>query len=167
MMARSRAFAGCFHCHGKSGKPRASQNAVRCTASACKNALTKKRKQEKAEQTPTAEVADTALADTENMPDGLWVHELTEILGERCCKVRNLSNKRRRCGPCGTSYEQEFLIRGLFLEEDADDEEAEDEDVAEPNTYWVTRADLLETIDVADVKTALKERQERVLGELE
>ena len=62
--------------------------------------------------------------------------------------------------------EQEFLVRGLFLEEDADDEEAEDEDVAEPNTYWVTRADLLETIDVADVKTALKERQERALEEL-
>ena len=73
---------------------------------------------------------------------------------------------RRRSGPCGTSYEQEFLVRGLFLEEDADDEEAEDEDVAEPNTYWVTRADLLETIDVADVKTALKERQERALEEL-
>ena len=41
--------------------------------------------------------------------------------------------------------EQEFLVRGLFLEEDADDEEAEDEDVAEPNTYWVTRADLLDS----------------------
>ena len=166
-MARSRAFASCFHCQGKSGQPRASLNAIRCgTASACKTALTRKRKQELKEQTSTAGMGDPGLADTEKMPDGMWVHELTEILGERCCQVGKLSKKRRRSGPCGTSYEQEFLARGLFLEEDADDEEAEDEDVAEPNTYWVTRADLLETIDVADVKTALKERQERALEEL-
>ena len=101
------------------------------------------------------------------MPDSMWVHELTEILGERCCKPDTLSNKRRRCGPQGDSYIQEFLVRGTFLEEDADDEdEPEDEDVPEPNTYWVTRADLLEPIDKEDVKAALKERQERVMCEL-
>ena len=101
------------------------------------------------------------------MPDSMWVHEITEILGERCCKPDTLSNKRRRCGPQGDSYIQEFLVRGTFLEEDADDEdEPEDEDVPEPNTYWVTRADLLETIDKEDVKAALKERQERVMCEL-
>ena len=163
-MARSTAFKGCFHCKGKSGKPRASKNAVRCTAFACKSALTRKREQERAEQMPTAALADQARTDTEKMPDGMWVHELTEILGERCCQVDKLSKKRRRSGPCGDSYEQEFLVRGLFLEEDADDEEAEDEDVAEPNTYWVTRADLLEAIDKEDVKGA---RQGRVLGELD
>ena len=104
------------------------------------------------------------------MPDSMWVHELTEILGERCCKPDTLSNKRRRWGPhLGRliQYIQEFLVRGTFLEEDADDEdEPEDEDVPEPNTYWVTRADLLEPIDKEDVKAALKERQERVMSEL-
>ena len=63
-----------------------------------------KRKQELKEQTSTAGMGDPGLADTEKMPDGMWVHELTEILGERCCQVGKLSKKRRRSGPCGTSY---------------------------------------------------------------
>lgn len=39
--------------------------------------------------------------------------------------------------------------------------------MAEPNTYWVTEADLLQTIGKDDVKDALKRRQERVLQELD
>ena len=42
-----------------------------------------------------------------------------------------------------------------------------EEDVPEPNTYWVTEEDLLQTIERDDVRTALKERQERVLGDLD
>ena len=75
---------------------------------------------------------------------------MTEILGERCCRPAKLSNKRRRVGP--RSYQQEYLIRGLFLEDDGDEGEADEEEVAEPNTYWVTEADLLQTIGKDDVK---------------
>ena len=39
--------------------------------------------------------------------------------------------------------------------------------MAEPNTYWVTEADLLQTIGKDDVKDALKRRQARVLQELD
>ena len=99
------------------------------------------------------------------MPDVMWVHELTEILGERCCRLHLLSKKRRRVGP-RDSYQQEYLIRGTFLEDDGDEGEEDEEDVPEPNTYWVTEEDLLQTIERDDVRTALKERQERVLGDL-
>ena len=43
--------------------------------------MTRKREQERAEQMPTAALADQARTDTEKMPDGMWVHELTEIRG--------------------------------------------------------------------------------------
>ena len=102
----------------------------------------------------------------EEMPDGVWVHELTEILGERCCRVRLLSRKRRRSGP-QDSYQQEYLIRGTFLEDDGDEEEQDTPWVPEPNMYWVTKEDLLQTIERDDVRKALKERQERVLGDLD
>ena len=107
-----------------------------------------------------------ALESSEEMPDGVWVHELTEILGERCCRVRLLSNKRRRAGP-RDSYQQEYLVRGTFLEDDGDEGEEGDEDIPEPNTYWVTEEDLLQTIERADVKEALQERQKRVLEGLD
>ena len=64
------------------------------------------------------------------------------------------------------SYQQEYLIRGTFLEDDGDEGEEDEEDVPEPNTYWVTEEDLLQTIERDDVRTALKERQRRVLGDL-
>mmetsp|Transcript_5024 Transcript_5024/g.16342 ORF Transcript_5024/g.16342 Transcript_5024/m.16342 type:complete len:86 (+) Transcript_5024:282-539(+) len=62
--------------------------------------------------------------------------------------------------------QQEYLIRGTFLEDDGDEGEEDEEDVPEPNTYWVTEEDLLQTIERDDVRAALKERQERVLGDL-
>ena len=62
------------------------------------------------------------------------------------------------------------MIRGTFLEDDGDEGacegEEDEEDVPEPNTYWVTEEDLLQTIERDDVRAALKERQERVLGDL-
>ena len=109
----------------------------------CKK-LTEVRKAKEQEQ-PEVAVPQQALEDSEDLPEGLWVHELTEILGERCCRPAKLSNKRRRVGP-RDSYQQEYLIRGLFLEDDGDEGEADEEEVAEPNTYWVTEADLLQTI---------------------
>ena len=121
---------------------------------------------EQQEQPPEAAVPQQAPESAEEMPDGVWVHELTEILGERCCRVRLLSRKRRRSGP-QDSYQQEYLIRGTFLEDDGDEEEQDTPWVPEPNMYWVTKEDLLQTIERDDVRKALKERQERVLGDLD
>ena len=164
-MARRGGWAGCFNCKGKKGCPRASKNSVRCTAFECSKKLTEKRKAKEQEQ-PEVAVPQQALEDSEDLPEGVWVHELTEILGERCCRPNKLSNKRRRVGP-RDSYQQEYLVRGLFLEDDDDEGEEDEEEVAEPNTYWVSEADLLQTIGKDDVKDALKRRQERVLQELD
>ena len=69
------------------------------------------------------------------MPDGkMWVNEIKEILGERCCKPSSMTRKKRKCGPEST-YLQEYLVRGTFLVEDDDESDADDE--PEPNTYWV------------------------------
>ena len=98
------------------------------------------------------------------MPEGTWVQEVDEILGERCCELCRLSHKKRKNGP-GTLYQQQYLVRGKFLEEDGDEDEDED-DSPEPNTYWVNEVDLLETIAKADVEAALVARHEHVLGNL-
>ena len=74
-----------------------------------------------------------------------------------------MSHKKRKNGP-GTSYCQQFLVRGKFLEDDGDDD---DEDTcAEWNTYWINSVDLEETISKADIKEALVARHERVLGDI-
>ena len=90
-----------------------------------------------------------------------------EILGERCCVLRKLTAKQRRSGP-RAAYEQQFLVRGTFLEHDDDDDRddasEDDEDVPEPSTYWVNQADLLEAgFDAAEIKDAIRERHERVM----
>ena len=164
----ARGWAGCRFCKGTKNLPRASPNSVRCTAAACTKALTRERQaaREQQEQPPEAAGPQQALESAVEMPDGMWVHELTEILGERCCRLHLLSKKRRRVGP-RDSYQQEYLIRGTFLEDDGDEGEEDEEDGPEPNTYWVTQEDLLQTIERDDVRKALKERQERVLGDLD
>ena len=48
---------------------------------------------------------------------------------------------------------------------DANDEE-DGMPEAEPNTYWIEKDDLLETIDIADVKDALRQRHDEVLEDL-
>ena len=48
-------------------------------------------------------------------------------------------------------------------DEDADDE---DDDAPEPNTFWVEKSVLLDTIAKSDVKAALEERHKRVMSEL-
>ena len=100
----------------------------------------------------------------EMMPEGTWLQELDEILGERCCELRKLSHKKRKNGP-GSLYQQQYLVRGKFLEEDADDND-DDDDSPEPNTYWVNQVHLIETIAIADIKAALVTRHEHVLSGL-
>ena len=99
MAPRRPVFSGCFNCHGANGCPRDVGNSIRCTASQCKKALTQRNKEARlaADAGAPAVAAQPALAD--EMPDNMTVHELTEILGERCCKVHELDPTRRRSGP--------------------------------------------------------------------
>ena len=164
----ARGWSGCRFCKGKSGCDRASRNAVRCSASACKRALTAERSKQREEQPQPAAAKAEQRAEAEELPDGMWVHELKAILGERCCRPSLLSPKRRRSGP-RDSYQQEFLVLGKFLEDDgdeADDEDEDDEDVTAPGMFWVTQEDLFQTIEPADVKEALVKRQKQVLNDL-
>ena len=76
-----------------------------------------------------------------------------------------MSHKKRKNGP-GASSKQEFLVRGYFLEDDGDANDEEKDDTPEPNTYWIEKDDLLETIDIGDVKDALRQRHDEVLEDL-
>ena len=49
---------------------------------------------------------------------------------------------------------------------DADTDDEEEDDAPEPNTFWVEKADLLETIDRKHVKAALRARHNAVLDGL-
>ena len=102
-----------------------------------------------------------AVADT--MPDGMWVHELEEIIGERSCVLHLLSAVQRKCGP-RSAARQQFLVRGTFLR--AVDDYEEEDDSPEYYTYWVDKDELLATIDVDAVEEKLEERQESVLADL-
>ncbi len=115
------------------------------------------------EQPTAGLVADAPPADL--MPDGMWVHDIAEILGERCCELHKLSKKKRKNGP-GSAYAQQFLVRGTFLEDDGDEDDEDEDETPEPNTFWVNKDDLIETINVDDVKEALRARHEAVLEEL-
>ena len=147
--------------------PRASANSLRCTGNACKDALRATRQQQGGAASSEGLVVAAAQATAEEMPDGMSVHEIEEILGERSCKPSQLSKLRRKNGP-GTEYHQEFLVRGSFLQPPDEDEDGEREvdDTPEPDMFWVGKADLLRTIHVNDVKEALVARHERVLGDL-
>ena len=155
-------FKDCVICSGKNKKPRNGDGGATCSAYNCKRAYTQRR----AQHSTVGLGVVNAPPVTDRMPKGMWVHEIEEILGERCCEPHMMSKKKRKNGP-GNAAEQEFLVRGNFLEEDSD---AEDEDVdqtPEPNTFWVSKDELLETIAVEDVKDALKARHEAVVGDLE
>jgi hypothetical protein len=67
----------------------------------------------KEQEQPEVAVPQQALEDSEDLPEGLWVHELTEILGERCCRPAKLSNKRRRVGPRDTSRSTSSAVCSL------------------------------------------------------
>ena len=78
-----------------------------CTANACKIEY----KEQRANRSTEQDGAAGALSTSEKMPDGMSVHEVHEILGERCCEQYKLTKKKRKNGP-GNSYCQEFLVRG-------------------------------------------------------
>ena len=160
----TRPFRDCVECSGRKGLPRNGKCGATCTASSCKAAYAAKRKAKAvatAAELPADEIGPAA---SEMMPSGMWVHEIDEILGERCCELQKLTHKKRKNGP-GSSYLQQYLVRGKFLEEDGDEDEDED-DSPEPNTYWVNEVDLLDTIAKNDVKDALRVRHERVMNDL-
>lgn len=98
------------------------------------------------------------------MPETMWVHELEEILGERCCIVRQLSPIQRKCGP-RSKARQQFLVRGKFVHEVGEDEEEEDDEPA-LDTFWVDQDELLSTIAVDDIEEALETRHEAVVAGL-
>ena len=161
----TRGWEGCYNCGGKNGCPRASPNSTRCTAWACKMALTAKRAADKdAASQPVALQAAAGDDEHEMMPATMWVHELEEILGERCCIIKNLSPVQRKCGP-RSKARQQFLVRGRFLQEVESDDEDEDDEPA-LDTFWVDQTDLLSTIAVDDVEEALETRQAAVVAGL-
>ena len=120
----------CFnHAVCGSSRPRASPNSVRCTGNACKDALKATRQQQGGAASTEGLVVAAAQAAAEEMPHGVSVHEVEEILGERCCKPTEMSKKKRKNGP-GKELRQQFLVRGTFLQPADDDEDDEDDDYA-------------------------------------
>ena len=75
-----------------------------------------------------------------------------------------LSPVQRKCGP-RSAARQQFLVHGSFLQ-DVEDGDEEEDDMPEPNTFWVNQDDLLETIAFEDVEEALEARQEAVMAGL-
>jgi hypothetical protein len=160
----ARVYKACVICKGRRGQPRNGKTGKTCSANQCKLEYKEQRAQRGIAPTDGLANDIAAQAAAEAMPDGMWVHEIEEILGERCCELHTLSKKKRKNGP-GSAYRQEYLVRGTFLEEDEDDED-EDDDTPEPNTFWVEKGVLLDTIAKSDVKAALEKRHKRVLSEL-
>ena len=156
-----RAFSGCVICKGQKGCVRNGKRGKTCAANECKN----KYRDERAQQPTVGPVAAAEQPVADKMPDGMWVHEIEEILGERCCEPHKLSKKKRKGGP-GSAYKQEFLVRGTYLEDDGEADDDDEDNTPQPNTFWVTKTDLLDTIAVEDVKAALRARHEAVLGDL-
>ena len=159
-----RGFSGCVICNGKKQQPRNGKRGRTCTANECKTAYRDQRAQE-AKEGLALGAAVAVQPVTDKMPNGMWVHEIMEILGERCCEPHKLSKKKRKGGP-GSAYQQEFLVRGMFLEDDGDADDDEEDDTPEPNTFWVEQTQLLETISKEDVVTALQERHQSVIDDL-
>ena len=154
-------FKDCMICKGNKKRPRNGQGGRTCSADECKKAY----KELRAQQTTVGlDVAGVPPAAGE-MPKNMWVKEVEEILGERCCEPHRMSKKKRKNGP-GNTYKQQFLVRGTFLEDDGDAEDTDDDETPEPETFWIDKADLLETIDIEDVKEALRKRHEDVLDDL-
>ena len=157
-------FKGCVECSGTNKLPRNGKRGATCSAHACKAAYAAKRAARAAAAAAELPAGEAAPALGEMMPEGMWVAELDEILGERCCELRSMTHKKRKNGP-GASYRQQYLVRGKFLEDDGDEDD-DDDDSPEPNTFWVDEVDLLETISKGDVKDALILRHERVINDL-
>ena len=72
-----------------------------------------------------------SLADADVMPDNMWVTDVAEILGERCCEPHRLSRVRRKRGP-GSAARQQFLVRGGFLIDDDESDTDSDASAVDP-----------------------------------
>ena len=147
-------------CKGKKKQSRNGIGGKTCSAAECKRAYKEQR-----EEQPTAGLDVGMQVAADRMPSGMWVHEIEQILGERCCEPHTMSKKKRKNGP-GPAYHQEFLVRGTFLEDDGDADDDEEDDTPEPNTFWVDKSALLESIAIEDVKEALATRHEAVMADL-
>ena len=156
-----RVFKDCTVCEGRSGRPRNGDGGLTCSASKCKKAYAQKR----ASSSLVDERALVTAVVFDVMPENMSVQELKEILGERCCRPQQMSYKKRKNGP-GSSYFQEYLVRGGFLVAETEDDDDDDDDEPEPNTYWVDEQTLLETISKDDVKDALKARHNNVIEQM-
>ncbi|KAL1500081.1 hypothetical protein AB1Y20_012755 [Prymnesium parvum] len=156
----------CFNCKGSSRKRRASKNSRSCTAYACKKALRKRRLEQGAQLPEASLITQPAPRLTgERMPRNMYVQELRQILGERCCLPSEMSNFCRRNGPYNGG-QQEFLVRGYFMEvdtrQDVDTLELRSAEEADPvgelNLLWVHVDDLSATICKSDIQAALLDR---------
>ena len=157
-----RGWSGCVICKGRTGGSRPSAGSRRCSTDACKKAYANRLN----EQATEGLVAAAVDAVSDELPDGMWVNEIEEILGERCCRLHLLNAKQRKNGPAKL-YKQEFLVRGNFLTEGEDDSDEEEDAYPVPDTYWVDYETLISgTVTKGDVKRALVARHERVLGDL-
>ena len=162
---RSAVFMGCWYTECAKENPRNGKRGVTRSAFSCKEAY-KAHRRKHADDAATegaAPVPATVFGDV--MPKNMWVSYLTEILGERCCEPHKISKKQRKNGP-RSAARQQFLVRGTFLEEDGDSDSDERDDTPEPNTFWVDKDVLLDTISKDDVAESLRLRHEAVCGDL-
>ena len=152
-------FKGCVICKGKKRQPRNGRGGNTCSAGDCKRRYKEQRLQ------PSVAAVTNDAHEAADLPDDMYVDKIKEILGERCCEPFKLSHKKRKNGP-GTEYSQQFLVRGNFLTDDGDADDGDEDEEPEPNTFWVNKEDLLETIDKVDVEEALRVRHEKVVADL-
>ena len=167
MPPRKAIFYACVECSGSQGCGRNGRGGLTCSSHPCKAAYKKKRAERPLSSTEGKSNA-VALDAVEMLPPGKWIQELEEILGERCCLLRTLNLKKRKNGP-GTSYQQQFLVRGKFLEDTADGDDSDADECPEWNTFWMDAADLVQRLfrrQMSRHKAALVVRHKRVLAEL-
>jgi hypothetical protein len=102
----------------------------------------------------------------EELPDGMTVNDIEEILGERGCKLHHLTKFKRKNGP-GSLRHQQYLVRGSFLEGNDGDSDEEEDNCPESNTFWVDEDRLVEDVGKDCVRDALVARHERVIEGLD
>ena len=148
-------FYDCRFCAGSKGCRRNGKNGITCSSHECKL---------RNQESPLR--GQDSWAPSDVMPETKAVNEIEEILGERCCEPHKMTAKRRKNGP-GKTANQEFLVRGSFLEdagENSDDDS--DDECPEPNTYWVAKDKLLQDVGKCALKSALLKRQKVVVDGL-
>ena len=154
-------FMDCAISSCKKKNVRNGPGSATCAAASCKRKYAKLRELDG--EPAGGDGGAAVLAGADVMPDNMWVNDVEEILGERCCEPQKLSRGRRKRGP-GSAARQQFLVRGGFL---VDDDESDTEgNIPANDTFWVDQDVLLDSISKADIKAALKKRYESVLAGL-